>query len=140
MSVRGRSLVRIAALLSGCAGGAGRSDAISDASLITVPTHAPPPTQGTGEPCPEALIEGELVADEDSGIALDERLTGQIFKVIWPFGFAARHDGDRLALLNEAGEVVAHEGDLIRIGGGRVGGEAHTWWNCQGDVTVVEPG
>jgi hypothetical protein len=141
--MRGPSLVLIAALLTACAAvGEGRtSDAgTSGTSLIPVPAHAPQPTEGTGEPCPAALIDGELVADDEWGIALKERLTGQILKVIWPFGFAAQQAGDQLALLNTAGEIVAHEGDQVRIGGGQVGGEdTHTWWNCDGSITVVGP-
>jgi hypothetical protein len=144
--VRGPSLVLIAVLPSACAAGVGNSDAppsnaLSDASLIPVPTHAPRRTEGSPLSCPEALIEGELVANDEWGIALEERLTGDIVKIVWPFGFAARQDGDRLALLNESGEVVAHVGDQVRMGGGQVGGsDMHTWWNCQGQVTVLEPG
>jgi hypothetical protein len=132
--------MRLAALtlagvvLAGCSavGGAGSPAP----SLIAVPTQSPVPANETPGPCPAAQTEGELIADDRWGIVLDEGYLGEIRRVIWPYGFAARHDGDRLALLNQAGEIVAHEGDLVRIDGGEVSPDS--WRNC-GSVTVLRP-
>jgi hypothetical protein len=120
-----------ALLLAGCAVAGGGTPG---PSLIAVPTQSPPPTEGTPGPCPAALTEGELVANDEWGIALKDSSTGDTIQVLWPFGFAARDDTDGRALLNEAGEVVAHEGDLVRIDGGEFG--AHAWRNC-GSITVL---
>jgi len=38
------------------------------------------------------------------------------FAVLWPQGYSAQFDP--LRLINERGEVIAREGDLIRAGGG----------------------
>lgn len=41
---------------------------------------------------------------------------GSRFAVLWPPGYSARFDP--LRLVNERGDVIAREGDLIRSGGG----------------------
>ena len=66
-----------------------------------------------------ALLTGVLVADERWGIAVKVD-AGQVVKVIWPYGYAARADGARLALIDaEHGDaVIAHEGDRVEVGGG----------------------
>lgn len=104
------------------------------AKLISVPTQ-PPTSVGTPSPCPGAITAGKLVAHTVWGIALDDRYTGSVRKVLWPYGFAARDDGDRRLLLNGAGDIVAREGESIQLDGGDLGGDA-TWLAC-GDITVL---
>jgi len=69
--------------------------------------------------CRTALLEGVLASD---GGTLGVRGSdGQVGSVRWPegvFGYAVRRDGDRLALTDVLGRVVAREGDRIQVGGG----------------------
>jgi hypothetical protein len=101
-------------------------------SVIPVPTHASPPP-GSPQPCPAALIQGRLVADEQWGIAVGVE-DGSVIKVIWPYGYASRADGDRMALVDGSGQVVAREGDHVEIGGGFSGGD---WFACGGHVAIL---
>jgi hypothetical protein len=109
--------------------------ALPGASRIAVPTQSPPPSVGTPGTCMTALIDGDLVADATYGIALDDLHAGFVRKVIWPYGFVAARDGDRLALLDGAGQIVAHEGDRVQLGGGEISSDG-PWLTC-GGITVV---
>ncbi|MDP8905425.1 MAG: hypothetical protein M3N29_08950 [Chloroflexota bacterium] len=57
-------------------------------------------------------------------------------KVVWPHGWSARHNGARLALVDDRLRVVAHAGDRVEVGGGAT---PDGWITC-GDVTVVGRG
>ena len=76
-----------------------------------------------------ARTEGTLVREPRSGLGLrvDQDL---VYQVTWPFGYSARDDGGRLALLDATRTVVAHEGDRVAVGGGEA--EAGTWLGCGG--------
>jgi hypothetical protein len=73
----------------------------------------------------DALYEGRLAGDVKSGCVwlVDpyERLT-----VIWPNGFSVRWDP--LRVYRPGGELLAREGDLLRMGGGRLGSFAWEKW------------
>jgi hypothetical protein len=79
--------------------------------------------------CPAARIEGTLVRERRSivGLRIDQDL---VLQVIWPYGYSARDDGGRLAVLDSTGTVVAREGDRVAIGGGEI--ESGTWLGCGG--------
>jgi hypothetical protein len=83
--------------------------------LVAVPT-SPPNLSGI---CHQALLEGVLVRDSETGFAVQygEHRTG----IRWPDGYVAREGPDGLELLDENGEVVAREGDGVRLGGGSSG-------------------
>jgi hypothetical protein len=83
-----------------------------------------------------ALIEGTLVREEQSGVALRDP-QGMVRQVIWPNGYSARDDGGRLVVLDASGNVVAHEGDRVSIGGGEIDAMG-TWLGC-GGTTVLTP-
>ncbi|OGO54904.1 MAG: hypothetical protein A2V84_06260 [Chloroflexi bacterium RBG_16_70_13] len=70
--------------------------------------------------CMDALITGILVPHAAWGIGLQTPGTGELTRPIFPFGYSAVVDGDRLALLDEKGRLVAHTGDLIQSGGGSI--------------------
>ena len=78
-----------------------------------------------------ARTEGTLVREPRSGVGLrvDPDL---VYQVIWPYGYSARDDDGRLALLDATGKVVAHEGDRVAIGGGER--EPGTWIGCGGII------
>jgi hypothetical protein len=67
--------------------------------------------------CLAARISGYLVADATYGLALADSRGGHGYGVIWPNGYSARRDGDRLVLLDRSGTVVAREGQLIEMAG-----------------------
>ncbi|HSI99887.1 MAG TPA: hypothetical protein VLA59_05835 [Patescibacteria group bacterium] len=102
------SLALLALVLAGCAGPA-------PADLIPVPTSAPTGLIGPTA-CPAALLEGELVADDQFGFVV-AHADGFTSAVTWPHGYVAR-DAPRRELLDDSGRVVAREGDLVALGGG----------------------
>ncbi len=104
----------------------------SSSAVIAVPTLEP---ETEGSACMAALIEGTLRADEAWGMAL-ETAEGTKVKVLWPNGFSARADDAGLALIDGSGNVVAHAGDQVQVGGG---GSEEAWVGC-GGVTVVDAG
>ena len=62
-------------------------------------------------------------------------------QVIWPSDYSTRDEGDRLAVLDGTGNVIAHEGDRVEIGGGLVGDRllsAETWLGC-GGMRILAP-
>jgi hypothetical protein len=83
--------------------------------LIPVPTAASAGLFGPTA-CPAALLEGELVADDEFGFVV-AHADGFSSPVTWPHGFVAR-DAPRRELLDDSGRVVAREGDLVALGGG----------------------
>jgi hypothetical protein len=76
----------------------------------------------------EALGGGRLVVDPVSGLGVADT-RGHVIHVYWPFGFTARPDGDRIALVDEQGRIVAHVGDVIGMVGGY--GADDGWYACQ---------
>jgi hypothetical protein len=100
--------VLLAVAVTACAGPA-------PADLIPVPTSAPTGLIGPTA-CPAALLEGELVADDEFGFVV-AHADGFTSAVTWPHGFVAR-DALRRELLDDSGRVVAREGDLVALGGG----------------------
>ncbi|MDQ3938290.1 MAG: hypothetical protein M3253_06370, partial [Chloroflexota bacterium] len=101
----------------------------------------PVPTLGpvlsdTPPPCPAALLEGKIVAHEEWGVAVEDQVGGMVWQVFWPYGYTARVVEGRVTLLDEAGDVVAGEGDVVSVGGGEIGSTG-AWRGCDG-VTAIE--
>ena len=69
--------------------------------------------------CPTALVTGALVADGAGGLAVRAE-DGTTQSVIWPDGHGVRRDGTDggLVVTGPLGQVVAREGDQVRLGGG----------------------
>lgn len=69
----------------------------------------------------DARIQGVLRLDEDHCVYLeagqDGADPGTIWPV-WPAGFKAVREGERLTILDGAGKTVAHDGDQVSMGGG----------------------
>lgn len=84
--------------------------------------------------CDDALGSGRLVALAASGLGLADA-TGATIPVLWPFGYSARREPAGIAVLDETGKVVAHEGDFIQAGGGF--GNDGAFAVCAGSVKVV---
>jgi hypothetical protein len=84
--------------------------------------------------CMDALIGGRLTQHPQSGLGVTSA-DGQATPVEWPFGYTARNDLERLALVDETGRVVAHEGEEITVGGGF----GTQFWHACGPVTIVVP-
>ena len=124
------------ASLTACASGSqGTAPASADprtplasAEPIALPTRPQPPGT-TPEPCPASLTSGTLVSHPEWGIALDTQ--SGVIKVSWPYGYHGRMEGDRIALVNGAGAVLAYTGDKVWLGGGQANGG----WHACGDVT-----
>jgi hypothetical protein len=124
--------------LVGCARGGPSASPAADGTppaTVALRMQAPEPA-GTPQACMASLIEGILVRDAPSGVAIRDP-QGLVHQVVWPFGYAARDDGGRLVVLAASGSVVAHEGDRVSIGGGEIGTDG-TWLGC-GGTTILAP-
>ena len=117
------SLVALASLLLACG-----AEPASTPMTIALLTATQPATS-----CDDALLTGRLVRDAETGLAVAAP-NGEITRVIWPFGFSARYEADRISLLNEAGGTVASEGDPVEMGGGF----GNRFWSaCAGSIRRV---
>jgi hypothetical protein len=94
---------------------------IAACSPVSIRTPAVQP-QG----CMDALAFGTLVRDERTGLGL-RGSDGTVTPVEWPFGYSARMEVTKIALIDERGVTVAHEGDAIQMGGG-FGNDV--WYAC----------
>lgn len=113
----------------------GRSDAspvvpTPDVSPIEVPTQ-PPSSPESPTACATGSLEGRLSQDERWGVALQDE-TGLVWKIVWPWGFAARRSIGGLVLVDGNGRVVARTGDLLSVGGSGLE-PGRTWIAC-GDI------
>jgi hypothetical protein len=113
-------VVIVAAVVAGCGD-------------VRLRTQEPQPV---GAACMAALIEGMLVRDAPSGLALRDP-QGLLRQVVWSNGYSAHNDAGRLVLLDASGVVVAREGDRVSIGGGEIDSNG-TWLAC-GGTTVLTP-
>ena len=83
----------------------------------------------------DALAIGVLVTSAKSGLALQAE-NGTVLEVDWPFGYTARREPTGLALYDNAGALVAHEGQRVQAGGGS--GADGLFHACPGSVSVSE--
>ena len=104
----------------------------SQPMLVAIPTAEPP----TGQlACMDALLTGRLVADEDTGVAI-QAADGTKIVVVWPHGWVAVDQDNTRAVVNDEGNLVARVGDQVAIGGGLGAGDR--WYTC-GEVTHAVP-
>lgn len=96
---------------------------------------------GGGE---EALIQGVLRLDDEHCVYLesgqDGADPGQVWPV-WPAGYKAVREGERLTLLDGSGKVVAHDGDQVSMGGGYGPAGTFAGQPClpeSGEVAIVQ--
>ena len=85
--------------------------------------------------CDEALLTGRLVSSAASGLAVADP-EGKITEVVWPFGYSARQDVAGIALVDDKGELVALEGEMVHMSGGL--GANEVWGACPGTVSRLE--
>jgi hypothetical protein len=52
------------------------------------------------------------------GLLVLEREDGRTFPATWPTGYSAEHRDGEAVVLDGDGDVVAREGEVVRIGGG----------------------
>ena len=110
---------------------------VSESGHVELQT-LPPESGRTPAACMAALLTGTLVRHPQSGAGLTDT-DGHVVAVIWPFGYVARDDGGRLAVVDGSGKLLAHEGDLVSVGGGFAGDE-RTWTGCGGITAAMTPG
>jgi hypothetical protein len=94
------------------------------------------PSPGPNAVCDTAHRQGVLIADSVSGLGLADGGGGTVH-VSWPFGYSARLDGDRLALVDPEGRIVAHAGDVVGTAGGL--GVDNDWGVCPPTSITVQP-
>jgi hypothetical protein len=77
--------------------------------------------------CPNALLSGVLV-EQAGELVVQPESGGRLEHLQWPLGYAVRRDGNRLAIADPEGAIVARTDDIIRLGGGE--SVAGTWQVC----------
>jgi hypothetical protein len=92
-------------------------DSVPPEDLIALPTSPPTGLQLGPQACNAALLEGELVIDDEFGFAVAD-VDGFATPVTWPHGYVAR-DAERRELLDSSRQVIAREGDHVALGGGQ---------------------
>ncbi len=102
---------------------------------VRIPTSGPQWIGGPGataQACPAALLEGRLVADPALGLAVMAP-DGTVVPTLWPFGYEGRIEPEGVALVDLAGTVVAHSGEVVRLGGSMAGFDPPGMWvTCGG--------
>jgi hypothetical protein len=107
----------------------------SDSALIAIPTSELEP----GMLCHLALLEAELIAHPDWGVAVEEP-GGTATLVFWPRGYVGSARADHVEVLNADGDVVARTGDRITAGGGMaVIDGLEGFMMCPEGPTVIDP-
>lgn len=85
--------------------------------------------------CPAALLTGDLVREGAELVAEPGTGgSGPIEHLRWPSVYRLEEDGGRLVVVDPAGNVMAGEGDSVRLGGGESG--SGEWVVC-GAVEVA---
>ena len=84
--------------------------------------------------CPLALLEGVLAAGPGEQFVA-RHSSGDSGPIRWPDGYAVRRGSGGLLLTNRFGDVVAHEGDSVRLGGGQTG-DGDGFAVC-GEMTII---
>lgn len=103
--------------------------------LVPVPTQEAHLGFGP-QACPAALLEGTLVEDAETGVAVqgpDERFPPAV--VVWPNGYVAADVGDTRVLMDGRGAVVARVGDHVSAGGGAY--PPRDWFHTCGEITFT---
>ena len=85
--------------------------------------------------CMVALMVGTLARNPQTGLGISGG-RGEVTPVLWPFGYSARVELDKVVLVDETGTTVAREGDQVSLGGGL--GADDVWRACRG-VSVTPP-
>lgn len=83
--------------------------------------------------CEMALLAGELVASNQSGLAI--RNADQVTEVLWPFGYTATRGSTGAVLRDPTGKVVGREGQRIEMAGGLSAN--NVWTACAGTIREV---
>ena len=130
------ALLAVAAVATtACSAGPAATTTPSATTPSAVPSAAPAIAITTARVanaiCMDALMTGKLARDARTGLGVTGA-DGQQMAVEWPFGYSARNDGGRLALVDETGEIVAREGDSVQVGGGF----GNVVWHACGPVSV----
>jgi hypothetical protein len=112
----------------------------SGAGPLTIQTEAKPTPlpSGAGWICPQAgggPLRMELSGSE---LVLISTANGAAVSIVWPYGFSARLVAGKAELLAPDGSVIAHDGDVLHVGGGFgvSGDEFHV---CSVDGTIYWP-
>ena len=82
----------------------------------------------------DALATGTLVPDTRSGLGIASA-DGFRTPVMWPFGYSAILVEEVIQLIDDEGNVVAVEGDVVSMGGGS--GAGGLFYACAGSVQRV---
>ena len=145
LSRRGYLLaVLVPVLIAACAFGAVALFASDDDGLagttVRLPEAGYAPIGNGGD----APIQGVLRLDDEQCVYLeagqDGADAGRVVAV-WPAGYKASREGSRLTVFDADGDVVAHDGDLVRAGGGFAPAGTFAGEPClpgSGDVAVIQ--
>jgi hypothetical protein len=132
------ALVAVVVVAAACTATPLPSLSVNESGHVELRTLAPERDQSPAA-CMAALLTATLVRHPNTGLGLRSD-DGHVIGVIWPFGYSARDDGGRLAVVDRSGKVLAHEFDTVSVAGGFAGDET-LLTGCGGitSVAVREP-
>ena len=145
LSTRGYVLaVLVPILVAACAFGVltvfGSDDSGISGTTVRLPEAGYAPTNATDG----ALIQGVLRLDDDHCVYLESGQDGaDVGRVVavWPAGYKASREGERLTIYDAQSKVVAHDGDEVRMSGGFTDASTFAGEPClpeSGDVAVIQ--
>jgi hypothetical protein len=145
LSKRGYVLaVAVPVLIAACGFGAVSLFASDDGDLSGTTVRIPVSNFAPGDGSDDALIQGVLRLDSDYCVYLeagqDGADPGRVVPV-WPTGYRASREGDRLTVFDDEGDEVAHDGEEVRAGGGFTAAGTFAGEPClpeSGEVAVIQ--
>jgi hypothetical protein len=145
LSRRGYVLaVAIPLLIAACAFGVVSLVASDDNGISGTTVRLPESGYAPTNASDGAQIHGVLRLDADHCVYLEAGQDGADpgrVVAVWPAGYKASREGERLTVYDAQGEVVAHDGDEVRTTGGFTGAGTFSGEPClpeSGDVAVIQ--
>jgi hypothetical protein len=86
--------------------------------------------------CDMALVSGTLTNNRPNGLAL-RTPDGEGILILWPFGYQSRGFVGSMELVDDKGQAIAREGDVVEMSGGM--GADGLFVACAGTVRRIPP-
>jgi hypothetical protein len=69
---------------------------------------------------PDALARGRLVRDHNCLCLKRFYFFGKGSLLIWPYGYSLEIQNEKISVVDNNGQVIAHVGDWLKVGGGEI--------------------
>jgi hypothetical protein len=103
------------------------------AACTTIPLHT---ATAPAAACDAALAVGTLMNNRPNGLAL-RATNGERILVLWPFGYSSRGFVGSMELVDQNGNAIVREGDVVEMAGGT--NADGVFVACAGTVKRIPP-